>query len=773
MPLRIVSILCNFLIISLSAHAQLPPVGQWRDHLPYHQTKRVIVETTGNNSILWCATPYSVFNVDPSDKSIERWSKISGLSETGVSTIGLEPTSRQLIIAYNNSNVDIVDNNTVKNINAIRHSTISGNKTIYHIIAKDRLAYLSTGLGIIVLDLDKYQVKETWIIGNGGNKTKVTATTRDAAFMYAATDDGLKRAPANASNLADFRNWQLISGSNGLPSGPVTSVEKIQNNVIVLKNDSLYIHDGSSNPWQFLYANDWTITDLSVSGNKLLLSETLNNAGRIVSLLLNGTVDRTIQHSSFTKSPQQAVLLQNDYWIADGSSGLTRYDGNNFESFVPNSPLSVATGSMQVMDDVLWVAAGGVNTNWEPVSNSNGLYQFSNDTWTNFNATAPSPQKLPDSLQDYITVAIDPIDKTLWAGSYGGGLMHHAGNIQVFKQNSQIRPAYFSPDSYRVSGLTFDAEGNLWIANYGSPGEIVVRKKDGTMHAFTIPFSVPENGVSQIITDDFHQLWIVSPKGNGLFCFNYGSSIENTGDDRWKWYRAGRGSGNLPDNDVLSIAMDKNSIIWVGTARGVGLIQCAQEAFSPAGCEAVLPVVQQDNFAGYLFSNERVQSIAVDGADRKWIATQHGVWLISADGEKTIYRFTQENSPLVSDDVTQIAINGNTGEVFFSTPNGICSFRSTATEGTSTNSNVLVFPNPVPPGYNGTIAIRGVANNSIVKITELDGRLVYQARALGGQAIWNGKNYKGVTTATGIYLVVIRDDAGNEKMVTKIVFIKK
>src|SRR6185436_17130474 len=144
--------------------------------------------------------------------------------------------------------------------------------------------------------------------------------------------------------------------------------------------------------------------------------------------------------------------------------------------------------------------------------------------------------------------------------------------------------------------------------------------------------------------------------------------------------------------------------------------------------------------------------IAIDGADRKWIATKNGAWLISAEGYKVIYRFTETNSPLLSNDVKRIAIDGKTGEVFFATTNGICSFRSTATEGTVENSPVLVFPNPVPPGYTGTIAIRGITNNAIVKITEMDGRLVYQTRALGGQAIWNGKDYRGRIASSGVYL---------------------
>jgi len=280
------------------------------------------------------------------------------------------------------------------------------------------------------------------------------------------------------------------------------------------------------------------------------------------------------------------------------------------------------------------------------------------------------------------------------------------------------------------------------------------------------------NAAAQIITDDFNQKWIVSPT-NGLICFNSGQSIDNTGDDKWKLYTTGKGAGNLPSNDVLCIAKDKNNFIWVGSARGIGIIQCPQQVFTAQGCDAVLPVVQQDNFAGYLFGAETVQTIAVDGANRKWVGTKNGAWLISPEGDKIIYRFTDDNSLLLSNDVKKIAIDGKTGEVFFSTAKGICSFRSTATQGDAENTHVLAFPNPVPPDYSGTIAIKGLVDDAIVKITELDGRLVYQTRSLGGQAIWNGKNYKGGKVSTGVYLVLVSDDTRTQKLVTKIVFISK
>jgi hypothetical protein len=202
------------------------------------------------------------------------------------------------------------------------------------------------------------------------------------------------------------------------------------------------------------------------------------------------------------------------------------------------------------------------------------------------------------------------------------------------------------------------------------------------------------------------------------------------------------------------------------------VIQCPQDALT-TGCEAVLPIIKAGNFASFLFKGKFVNSIAVDGADRKWIASDDGVWLVSRDGDQVLEHFTEMNSPLPSNDVRSVAIDGQTGEVYIATSKGLVSYRAGATEAAETKDKILVFPNPVPPGYNGSIGIRGLPENSVVKIIEPAGRLVYQTRSLGGQAIWNGRDYKGGQASSGVYLVMAVSDDKSEKVVAKIVFIAK
>ena len=748
------------------AQQALTPIGMWREHLPY---KTAIDVTTSGNKI-YAATPYSLFSVDLRENSIERFSEITGLSETGISCIQYDVVNEKLFIAYTNSNVDIIYRNDVFNIPDIKRDNIVGDKTINNVFSFNKNFYLSTGLGVIVIDGEKYEVKESLLIGNNGGQVKVNGFTSDGSFFYAATDEGLKKAPINNSNLSDFQNWQMLSGANGLSNGTVNNVVTVQNRVVALKNDSLFVLDGNS--WNFFYWDGWPVINMNASGNKILLSQRLaSGQGRVLVLNSDGTVPIALPSQTGISFPRKVIVVNNDFWIADQIDGLSHFNPALVEQYTLNSPESIALGEIKFVNNIFYASSGEVNGSWIPQNNKNGIYIFKEGDWINFNRKN-SPQL--DSLPDLITLAIDKTDETIWAGSFGGGLLHlkKDNSLEVFKQNSAIKPSMNSPNSYRVSGLAFDGNNNLWISNYGSDQPLVVRKNDGSWKNFTIPFSLSSFEVSQILIDGNDFKWIVSP-GNGLIVFNDNHTIDNTADDQWKLLTAGSGNGNMPATDIFCIEKDKEGFIWVGTSNGIGVIQCPSSIFSTNGCDAVWPIVQQGNFADYLFKGEEVSSISTDGANRKWVATKNGAWLISAEGEKVISNFNENNSPLLSKDVREVAIDGRTGEVFFATTKGICSFRSTATEGTEKNQNVLVFPNPVPPGYNGTIAIRGVANNAIVKITELNGRLVHQTRALGGQAIWDGKDHRGKKIESGIYLVLISDDGRKETASTKIVFIAK
>lgn len=758
---RVIFIFC---VLFGSANAQ-PPLGQWREHLPWNTGKNVCAAYNR----IYCATENAVMYLDPEDRSLHRLSRVSGLAETGISLMKKNEATGRIIVAYQNSNLDLIEKNTIRNIPDIKRKTISGDKAVYNVYSKNNLSYICCGFGIVVINEDRRETVDTWFIGANGNFTAVYGLAEDGGFFYAATSEGIKRAPVTGSNLADYRVWLNISGTNGLSGGPVRDIMRTNSILLALKNDTIFSFQNNS--WQRWYAPGVPIVSVNYSENKLLVCEQPGLAGRITVLNDNGTVSATIAQNNIPESPRQAIMQNNTVWIADFFKGLYEVSANSFTLHAPNAPPGAASGEMIFSNNSLWVAAGSVNDAWNYTFNRNGIYRFTGNSWSTFwKFNVPAM----DTMLDFITIAADP-GETIYAGSFGGGLLqlNKDNSVRVFKQNSSLLPATGDPNSYRVSGLAIDRDGNLWISNYGSPAALQVKKSDGTFKPFNIPFFLNDGAVSQIVIDEFDQKWIVSPKANGLICFNHGAGIDNTADDRWKLFKSGGGNGNLPENNVYCIAKDKDGIIWVGTANGIGLIGCTGDVFTAPGCEAILPIVQQDRFSGLLFENETVQAIAVDGANRKWVGTKNGAWLISPGGEKVIHRFSEENSPLLSNDVKKIAIDPKTGEVFFATFKGICSFRGSATEATETHSNVLVFPNPVPPNFNGQIAIRGLADKSIVKITELDGKLVYQTKALGGQAVWNGLNYRGQKISSGAYLVLVTGENNNDKVAAKIFFLSK
>ena len=233
----------------------------WKEYLPYNSA----IDVAAGDNRIYCATPYSLFTVDPGDNSVERSSRVTGLSETGISTIHYDENAHKLFIAYANSNIDIIYRNDIFNIPDIKRENITGDKSIYNIYLYNNSYYLSTRLGVVVVDGDRFEVKESWLIGNGGNNVKVNGFTSDGIFFYAATDEGLKKAAINSANLSDYLNWQLISGINGLSTGPCRNIIMAGNKLVALKNDSVFIFDGTN--WDLPY-NDGIVTAINLHGRK-------------------------------------------------------------------------------------------------------------------------------------------------------------------------------------------------------------------------------------------------------------------------------------------------------------------------------------------------------------------------------------------------------------------------------------------------------------------------------------------------------------------------
>ena len=735
----------GYWLLTLQVIAQAPPIGSWRVHHSYAGTIQVV-----KGDKIYTATPEAIFSTNKTGQ-FEYYNKLTGLSDASIATIQWDSETEQLVVAYTNNNIDVIKGGLVKNIyDLVRTSRIQKINSIY---CEKGMAYVNTNIGVVVIDLFKYEIKESWILGSSGNILEVFSLTKGSGNWYAATQNGIYTTPITNTNIADAKSWTVFY--NAANSLPVKKISSTPTGLIIEKNDSLLLIQPAATTILFYKASEqikaWQFTEQKIT---IATTDKQTSKARVHQFTIGNATGLIFEQPDTFINPNDCIFSNGIIWLSDSVTGLIQLDlsSNSFVKMIPGGPGGQITTALLASSTGL-LTASNTKKGWAILEN--GKWQA---------------QKGLDSVTGVQSIAINHLDNSIWLTTSELGVAKWQNNkVQLFNpRNSSLMGT--TNNSCFTSGVVPDSKGNSWVSNTGTTKSIHVYQPDGKWTGFTNPFGMTDVGTLEI--DDIGQIWGTTKNANGLLVYNPGSSLTSSTDDRWKQYKAGTGIGNLPSNQVNCAAKDKNGFIWVGTDRGIGIIQCVENIFTAAGCDALLPVVQQDRFAGLLFKDENVQTIAVDGADRKWVGTKNGVWLISASGEKVIYRFSVGNSPLPGNDISKISIDPLTGEVFIATNNGLCSFRSTATEPISPQQKLLVFPNPVPPGYNGSIAIRGLTNNALVKITNLYGALVYQTRALGGQAIWDGKNTNGTKVASGVYLIICRDDSGIEKIATKITIVQ-
>jgi hypothetical protein len=436
--------------------------------------------------------------------------------------------------------------------------------------------------------------------------------------------------------------------------------------------------------------------------------------------------------------------------------------------------LTAKVFSLSISGNDLYVAPGGRDNSYVPLYNQGQIYHFDNTNWWN------SSMADLGNVIDVVTVSIDPSDnKRIYAGSWGNGLIELYDGKLVAKygeSNSSLHHHSASDTSdIRIGGTAFDQNGNLWVVNTHN-NYCLSRKSGNDWQDYNISI-VNESDLGQLMIDRYDQKWVLmrytNLNTNSILVFTDNGTPDNPSDDKSRLLNSTVGSGNISGNNVNALAEDRNGQVWVGTEKGICVFYSPENIFVPGqNFDAQQILVQQGSYVQYLLENEMVTAIAVDGANQKWIGTDRGgVFLFSPDGTKQIYHFTIDNSPLFSNRITALAINPLTGEVYIGTDKGILSFKSVATEGGDSFSDVYAYPNPVKEGYAGYIAIKGLVQDAEVKITDISGRLIFATKASGGQAIWDGKNFTGKRAKTGVYLVFASNETGSEKIVTKILII--
>jgi len=755
------------------AGAQDIGIGEWRVHLPYSRVISVV--EVGNK--IYAATPYNLFYYDKENSSIQRMTKVNGLSDIGVSRINYDDETETVLVAYTNTNIDLLKPGGIINISDIKRKPILGTKSINNIVYRNKLAYLACGFGIVVLDIEKEEIADTYYIGPGGSQINVFDLTFDESdSIFAATENGVFKASLNSPNLADYASWTKDQ-TMPHPDLPYNIIEYFSGRIFVnnvnegFGTDTVFVYDYSN--WEkFNPATNSTRSNIRSMYGHLLFSN----------FLAVEVFDESLTHILKVYSPGGMSVFpkdaiedkEGDIWIGDRLSGLikTYNDGNSGDVIKPNGPASSNVFDMSVAGKDLWVAPGGIHNSWGNLWRAAEIYSFVDNEWSTINQhTVPELEP----ARDVICVLVDPANKKkVFAGTWGKGLFEFENYqlvVHYTDENSSLQP-FTGTDKINIGGFAFDDDHNLWVANSSAGSLVSVKMNDGTWKAFNLGSVASGIDVGAMLIDLANQKWMLM-RGHGLLVFNDNNTITNPSDDKARKLNANVGNGNLPGLSILSFAVDQDGELWIGSDEGVAVIYSPENVFTGGNFDAQKILIEQDGYVQYLLETETVTAITIDGANRKWFGTDRaGVFLMSADGTEQILNFTEDNSPLLSNSITSIEINDD-GEVFFGTAKGVVSYRGTATppNPNTPTTDIYAFPNPVRESYDGPIAIKNVPANSNIKITDVSGSLVYSTRAEGSQAIWNGRNFSGDKVRTGVYLVFISNNDGTQTEITKILLI--
>ncbi len=772
-----VIILC---FISLNLHAQLA-MGKWRTHFAYNSVSQI----AQSDSKVYGVSEGALFSVDKQDGGLEFYSKISGLNGTNISQIEFDNTNKQLLIVYSNGNIDLLGNGGVTNVPDLYNKQMSASKNVNEVAFYGNKAYLSCDFGIVVLNMAKKEVADTYYIGPNATEVQVLSTTVNNSYIYALTASTIYKASVTEPFLVNYQNWSTITDLPG--NGDYQKIISFANQLFLLRGGQLY-KQGSDNVWTpFLPGS--SVTSLNIS------NERLNIFTADATYLVDNSLNIKTISGIGTITDAEYDPTESTYWFAANDLGIISYlqTGNETPTisyYKPAGPAVNIPWSMTFSGQKLFVVPGG---RWASQYFREGdVMIYENGVWENIYGN-DIHDKTQNDVTDFMNVAVDPKDnKHFYVTSYGTGLYEFKNdNFENWynHSNSTIEghPLVPSlPNLYsRLDGAIFDQQGNLFFTNSGVSANIKVRMADGTWAQLQYPTGAQETLGSVLINKmNPNQKWVISVRDNNVIVFDDNGTITDQSDDKSVMLS----TFNYPEVDInnnvtiqkkksgaiYSIAQDQNGTIWVGTDIGPFLFNNTSDVYNSDYTCSRVKISREDStgLADYLLVGEKIKAIAIDGANRKWLGTESsGVYLMSENGQQTIEHFTVSNSPLLSNDILSIAINPVTGEVFFGTGNGIISYQSDAALANDQFTDVHAYPNPVREDYTGVITITGLVSDTQVKITDLNGNLICETVSNGSIATWDGKDVHGRKVSTGIYLALCVNSDGSESTITKILVI--
>ena len=738
----------------------------WKGYFSFNGIKDV----SETNTSFFAASENALFIKNTVSGDVKTLNTIDGLSSQTISAIYQSPIHNKTMVGYENGLMLIVDkdNKIFKFVDIINKQIPPNIKKINHFYEYQNTIYISCDFGIVKFNLSTQLFGDTYFIGTTPSEIKVNQTTIFKGFLYAATNQfGLKRADITNPNLIDVNNWTTVAAGNFV--GVVATENFLVSSQ--LSGENSRSADGLAfstlSPSSAPAAVDIRVSQGQVvitSPNKIVV---YNNNLNIVSQILASQIPNI--SAVFTS----ATIVGNSLFIGTAENGvITTSTTNNstFEFITPSGPTFNNIFSINATTPNLWAVYGDVTESLEPLGKRRGYSKYTNEAgWKNYPFSAVS------NATDLVRVTVNPNNiNQIFIASHHDGLLKIENEVVTkhYKpENSGLEYLTIADPNYkscRIEEAAFDKKGGLWLTIGLLKSPLKVLLAIGSWQSYNMEAVLPDffdARFTKMMVDKNSTKWMVA-RGNGLIGFN-----ENF-NNKFKKIPIGEDDGNLP-NIVQTAAIDNRNQIWIGTRRGLRVLSSVDAFLDEEQMKAKSIIIIDNGLAQELMYEQFITDIVVDGANNKWIATADaGVFQFSPNGQETLHRFTAENSPLPSNTVNDVDINPITGEVFFATNKGMVSYKGTAIKAANDLENVMVFPNPVRPEFEGNVTITGLTNKATVKITDIEGNLVHEQISEGGSIEWNTTAFGKYRVASGVYMIFISSREGELTKTKKLMIIR-
>ena len=743
----------------------------WKGYFSYNEIKDLSESPTA----IFAASENALFSKNISTDLIKTTNTIDGLSGQTISSLYYSPTFNKTLVGYENGLMIVIneaDGSMLNVVDIINKQLPSNIKRINHFMEYNGTVYVSCDFGIVQFNLSTLQFGDTYFIGDNGTETSVTQTTVFWGYIYAATNNGIKRADIINKNLIDYNQWVRTA------AGSWTSIEAFGAELIAV-SASGYIHkyNSVSNSFIEYLRLSQAAVDMRARNNYLIVT----TASSVNIYNKEMTSVPPINSSQITESNPSftcATVVGDIIYIGTKEDGLISTSITKPSTFKNNTPMGPSRNNvfaLQATSSVLWTVYGGYSGDYNPYTfngyspNSFGISKYNSTGWLHI------PYEKVLGAKAISRIIVNPNNENqVYASSFFSGLLkieNDEPTLLYNQNNSSLEDITIIPgyrNDVRINGTAFDKSGNLWVNNSLVDMGLNVLKTNGQWQSYSLGTILKDSKdafLSRMIIDKNGTKWF-GANTNGLISFN---EINN----KFKKISIDSDKGNLPTTDVRAIAIDNRNQLWIGTIKGLRVLSNVNSFLTEEQMTTNSIIILEDNLAQELLYEQFITDIVVDGANDKWIGTaDSGLFLVSSDGQVTKYHFTKDNSPLPSNTINDIDINSTTGEVFIATDKGLVSFRGTATAAKTDLSNVYIYPNPVRPDFEGTVKITGLIDKANVKITDIEGNLVYETTSEGGTIEWDTTAFGKYKVASGVYMIFVSGQDGEETKVKKVMIIR-